>query len=516
MANQIEIDIVARDLASGILNGITSKLGAIGDVIKGLGPLGLGAIGAGFQFISQAVNETIGYIDKVDEFSRSIGTTAEESARLIQASERLSISQNNLQAALEFAAKKGMDVSIEGLRKLAEQYIAIQDPAERAAFLMKTFGTNGDSMGKMLELGADGINKAMDAINDSLVPTEEAIQATKDYEAAAEELQDIWMGVKVTIGSSVIPTLGLLVRSLTVGKDEVEIHTQAVNRLEMQYDRAMSAAALGSKAAAEDVERLRIQIEILNGTFGDGAEWSQTYLDNIRNGIDTVTGVAPPAVEAIGEVEDALRSLDSVDVNIGSKIQQDIENLQFLSAGGGLVQQIESRIQEAWEAGAITDEEATAMFQQAYLAAQGIAIEMGASKDAIIANIMEVFGVTLGEATALIDAWLADADGKTFNLTAKINYEMGSPDAFSSSQLLWDEITQNKDLNGNGIIGKAYGGFVPGNKPVLVGERGPELIVPNMGAKVIPNNQLGGGGGVEIDYDRFARIIAQEFQKVSR
>lgn len=41
---------------------------------------------------------------------------------------------------------------------------------------------------------------------------------------------------------------------------------------------------------------------------------------------------------------------------------------------------------------------------------------------------------------------------------------------------------------------KAMGGPVTGNKAYLVGEKGPEIIVPSRNAQVIPNNQMGGGG----------------------
>jgi|TARA_B110000902_G_scaffold123758_1_gene144594 hypothetical protein len=42
---------------------------------------------------------------------------------------------------------------------------------------------------------------------------------------------------------------------------------------------------------------------------------------------------------------------------------------------------------------------------------------------------------------------------------------------------------------------KALGGPVQNSKPYLVGERGPELFVPNAGGNIIPNNKMGGGGG---------------------
>ena len=44
---------------------------------------------------------------------------------------------------------------------------------------------------------------------------------------------------------------------------------------------------------------------------------------------------------------------------------------------------------------------------------------------------------------------------------------------------------------------KAGGGTVQGRMPYLVGERGPEMFVPNTGGRIVPNGALGGsqGGG---------------------
>jgi hypothetical protein len=55
---------------------------------------------------------------------------------------------------------------------------------------------------------------------------------------------------------------------------------------------------------------------------------------------------------------------------------------------------------------------------------------------------------------------------------------------------------------GTGLLGgigrllgfKATGGPVTSGQPYMVGERGPEIIVPSRNGNVIPNNQLGGGG----------------------
>ena len=48
---------------------------------------------------------------------------------------------------------------------------------------------------------------------------------------------------------------------------------------------------------------------------------------------------------------------------------------------------------------------------------------------------------------------------------------------------------------GFGIPFLANGGRAPANQPVVVGERGPELFVPNTAGEVIPNNEINQGGG---------------------
>lgn len=44
--------------------------------------------------------------------------------------------------------------------------------------------------------------------------------------------------------------------------------------------------------------------------------------------------------------------------------------------------------------------------------------------------------------------------------------------------------------------GKAIGGPVRGGTPYMVGERGPEMFVPNSSGTIVPNNKMGGGGVV--------------------
>ena len=44
----------------------------------------------------------------------------------------------------------------------------------------------------------------------------------------------------------------------------------------------------------------------------------------------------------------------------------------------------------------------------------------------------------------------------------------------------------------NKMIGFAEGGRPPVNQPSIVGEKGPELFIPDRSGTIVPNNQLGG------------------------
>jgi len=73
--------------------------------------------------------------------------------------------------------------------------------------------------------------------------------------------------------------------------------------------------------------------------------------------------------------------------------------------------------------------------------------------------------------------------------------------------------------SGLGAIGKllgfANGGIIPTNAPVVVGERGPELLVGARGNRVIPNDQLGGAANVTyninaVDARSFKEMVARD------
>jgi hypothetical protein len=183
------------------------------------------------------------------------------------------------------ASRQGIDVSISGLKELSTKYLSLNEGVDRAQFLMKTFGRSGSEMGKLMEVGADGIDAATKAIADNLIVTAQSKINIENYKRSVDNLNDSWTGVKLTIGNEVIPQLDLLMRVMTKGKDEVEKHEQAVNLLEEKISRLAVAAAWGNESANYAMEDLQFELESLNsivpGTTGT--------IDELTTGVESVT-----------------------------------------------------------------------------------------------------------------------------------------------------------------------------------------------------------------------------------
>ena len=269
-----------KDL-TGMSLGSMTALGAVGAAAGGM-----------VKFLKQSIDETVEYATEVDNLSRLLGISAEDTSRLIQASDDLFLSQEILMSGLQAATRQGIDVSIEGLKKLSDEYTAMPEGIERSAWVLKNFGRSGAEMGKLMEIGAAGIDEATASIAKNMVITDQSMVNVMNYKRSIDNLNDSWQGVKYTVGTEVIPKLDLLLRVMTKGKDAVEVHQQAVNRLQMQYDRAASAAALGNNSAKEAMEQLQDEMDALNDEFystGDAAGTAEAAIAGLGANTSTVT-----------------------------------------------------------------------------------------------------------------------------------------------------------------------------------------------------------------------------------
>lgn len=200
---------------SGWANRIKNQLGesmnyAIGQIMA----QGITQLSQGIENMArETINLGMEYARQVEDMARLSGASVEDASRIIQISDDMRMSYEDVSTALKMYAKTQADtgvkveMSIDTLARLSDQYLALAPGVDRANFLLQNFGRNGLEMGKLLEQGGEGIRSMAGAVDDSLVMTEEGIRATEEYRRVMDDWEDAIAGVKLTLFKALLPYL---------------------------------------------------------------------------------------------------------------------------------------------------------------------------------------------------------------------------------------------------------------------------------------------------------------------
>jgi hypothetical protein len=207
MANKIEIDVVANDLASAALDLVKNKLMGIGGTAGMVGTAALTMGAAIVTGLNNAKNAAQAYDQQVKELMLRTGGTAEETSRLIQTVDDAGISYETLSTAMRFAVKNGIEPNIQSIAKLSDEYLALNGPVERGQYLLDKFGRSGMDMARIMDMGGASILNMSQAVQENLIVTDKAIRQSEEYRVNVDNLNDAWEGYKVLIGNEVIPVV---------------------------------------------------------------------------------------------------------------------------------------------------------------------------------------------------------------------------------------------------------------------------------------------------------------------
>lgn len=250
MTARVQIQIEAVDAASGVLRAITSQFGQLGtvasdfgDVIKTVGKevslydkLMAGgkvsveemakatemANAAQARFAEQAlmmviegVKESIAvtqeYAQQVRDLSTISGESTEETSRMIQVLDDYQLTAQDAETATRILTKNGYAPTIETLAQLSDQYLQINDAQERNKFIIDNLGRSGMQWVNLLKQGGAALREQSAAIDENLILTSDAVQSAEDYRLALDAWNDSVMGVKIAIGSHLLPVLTELI-----------------------------------------------------------------------------------------------------------------------------------------------------------------------------------------------------------------------------------------------------------------------------------------------------------------
>lgn len=211
------------------LGGASGQMGSMADAMSGLGialpitPMMLfgEALRAGGQFAKDSMAEYSAYVDQISKMASYTSTSTEEMSRLYQVADDLRIPLGDLEMALKTMTGKGTAPSIAGIEQLSEKYLAIQDPLQKAQFLTDNFGRAGQEMGRLLEMGAVGIDAAADSIANWMIVTGKSEQEIKDYLATQDRWGEAMDEIKYQFAMGVTPTITKFMTAILDSNDEI-------------------------------------------------------------------------------------------------------------------------------------------------------------------------------------------------------------------------------------------------------------------------------------------------------
>ncbi len=157
--------------------------------------------------IKSTLDDQLEYANSVRTLANVSDISTESASRFIQVLDDYKISAQEATAASRFLKNQGLVPNIETLARLSDQYLAIQDPAQRLAFAQENLGRNTAKWTEILEKGSASLLAQNDAIADNLILTQKMVDDARKAEIAIDQWDDSVEGLKTTFAVGLLPVL---------------------------------------------------------------------------------------------------------------------------------------------------------------------------------------------------------------------------------------------------------------------------------------------------------------------
>ena len=516
---------VAANFTVGAIRNTLSSLDDLGDTADKLG-----LTAEELQKITYAVRALGGETADIDSafsrFTKNIAEAVNGSGKFGEILNTLGVSLRNQDGSL----KSTTDI----LKEYADKVTAATTPAEQLRLTTEAFGRGGGSFVNVLRQGGEALDQAfVNATNLGQVLDNDTVAAAgrlnEEFDKIATRLSNIYKQIVVDIAGGIdrlVNGPGLDEKILSAEKRLADLYTllakadegggstsfgrYSVSRDELQkrfdsevknYDALLAKKKALEKPPAATIapslsppERARTakpsaekRRAASNDNLGLGAESAKQAADAIRL-ID----------ERNAKIDDTLRNLEFEYQQLGLyNVQQRISNelrtagVDAASAQGQEIAAVVEKIEAQREA-MQTQQELVDKLRGAFdefTSSVGNAFQQAIVNGEKFKNVLQsLIPILISVATrTFITDPLSKGLGDVFGSVAA---------SFGSSAVAAGASNSNFVTGGALSFGgaRAAGGPISAGRAYLVGERGPEVIVPALSGTVIPNNRLGGGG----------------------
>jgi hypothetical protein len=231
MASRREVKIFITADASQVdraVGQVESRFGKLGNVMRGaLVGVSFAAIGRG---VMNMANDFQDAAISANDFATASGLSVEQASRWQEVAGDVGVEASKLQTifgrlskglgqdrtkwqqygvAVETAADGTVDANktfLNAVNALTE----IQDPLERAKVGSELFGRSWMDVAPLIELGAEGVTEALNAVGDAQVIDEEEVDKAKRFRETMDNLNDSVGGLKLELAEGLLPVISTL------------------------------------------------------------------------------------------------------------------------------------------------------------------------------------------------------------------------------------------------------------------------------------------------------------------
>lgn len=489
-------------------------------------------------------------VSVLDDLGISAETGATSMGRLAKNIDTGALEEFGIEAV---KAKDGTIDMAATLGNVADRMMQVKDPTERAAMGTKLFGRSWADLMPLLEQGGANIREAMAGVKDYQIVTADSAQEQREMAMAIDDMQDAFSGLQMELAAGMVPTITKVATGFAelinginklndLGKPEgggkgffeeffgphvyAEEDIEALQEAEkwagalndatsQMIPTALQAAGAAGKLAekedeqADAAEKAAETTRIYKERQEEAAEASRkaaeavarqrAEVDKLNGSVMTIVGTQlayDSALAATIEATDSLtqRQLELDDANAtygeGSaeawEATKNYENgiRNALSAVDAQAQATVNLAEQTALAGgaALTAEQQNLIYRDALVKVRDATNDpnLRAGLDGLIGQV-DGTAAAAGRAQQNLDA--AEAAARRLAAAA------ANAISISSS----GEITTSADSAERALQRRASGGPVNAGTPYLVGERGPEVVVPGASGAVIDNQRMNGG-----------------------
>lgn len=485
MAERVDIMVVAQDNASQALRGITSSFGALGNMVSTL-TSGRAIEALTEQIISfgkEGVDATVKYANEVRSLQMVSGASAEETSRFLQVLDDYKISAQDAMAATRAMTKEGLVPNLETLANLSEEYLKINDKQKQNEFIIKNLGRAGLQWVEVLGRGKDAILAQGEAVSESLILTQEAVDQAREYELALDDWNDAVLGLKISIGTQLLPALTEMLDTVDLNRRAAEIMGGTISRADT-FTQEYADAIEQAKQELRDQRLATDEVNQSTNEYVITEKEAKEAAQKAEQAIKELTKANEDYLSMVGNLADNLTSYEQKHDSIQRELDEGNITLEEAS--------------QQWQELAATQEQATRRMILNMLQEQ---LAMGGLNQAETGYLLDL-GLKWGVySQSAVDATRA-AQIEVQQLTNQFN---GLPTSHTFTTY-FQTVGALPGFNPQAAPGgygynRAGGGNVSAGTMYRVNETRTEYFQPSMNGTVLPlGNGGAGGSGVVINY----------------